>query len=206
MRRTTETTRILTTAALAIVVLAGCGSSISWMDDDEGDESRPVATTESQTNPYLKDMYDMVNGDLVTQAEIAADAKAQSTLTPDPSTNLRYALVLATPGHSDSNPLVAQSMLRELLAQTELLTTTEIELATIHLKEVEARMVLGSETSRLRSENARAATTEEAAVAERIARIEAENGRLRDSLNDAEQKLEAITSIERSVRDQSGSE
>ena len=64
--------------------------------------------------------------------------------------------------------------------------------------------MLDSEARRLRSENSRAATTEAAAINQRLARIEAENRQLRQSLADAEAKLEAITSIERSIREQSG--
>ena len=45
-------------------------------------------------------------------------------------------------------------------------------------------------------------TTEEQAVAQRIARVESENKQLRRSLEEAEQKLDAITSIERSIREQ----
>ena len=45
-------------------------------------------------------------------------------------------------------------------------------------------------------------STEDAAIAQHIATVEAENRRLRRSLEEAESKLEAITSIERSVRDQ----
>lgn len=137
-----------------------------------------------------------------TQAEIYADARAAAELTPNPSTRLRYALVLATAGHSGTNPSEAQAIFRDLLARTELMTPGEIKLATIHLRSVEARIMLGAETNRLRSENTLAATTEEAAVAQRIATVEAENRRLRQSLAEAEAKLEAITSIERSIRGQ----
>jgi hypothetical protein len=47
-----------------------------------------------------------------------------------------------------------------------------------------------------------AATTEGAAVQQRLATAEAENRRLREALTDAEEKLDAITSIERSIREQ----
>ncbi len=60
---------------------------------------------------------------------------------------------------------------------------------------------------RLRAENTRATTTEEAAVeaamARRMAHLEAENRRLRQSLADAESKLDALSAIERSLREQS---
>ena len=47
-----------------------------------------------------------------------------------------------------------------------------------------------------------AAITEEKAIARRIATVESENRRLRRSLEEAEQKLDAITTIERSLREQ----
>ena len=47
-----------------------------------------------------------------------------------------------------------------------------------------------------------AARTEEAAINQHLASVEAENRRLRRELDDAEDKLEAITLIERSIRAQ----
>ena len=80
-------------------------------------------------------------------------------------------------------------MLRELREQTELLTPAEIALAEIQLKEVDerVRLTLASRAS-------------EQATKRRIAAAEVENRRLRSELADAEGKLEAITSIERSIR------
>jgi len=61
---------------------------------------------------------------------------------------------------------------------------------------------LSSETRRLRASTDRAQRTEAAAVNQRLATVEAENRRLRRELEDAEDKLDAITSIERSIRAQ----
>ena len=96
----------------------------------------------------------------------------------------------------------AQNQLRELLAQTELMTQAEISLATIYLKSTEELMVLDSEARRLRASSDSAQRTEDAAINQRLATVEAENRRLRRELEDAESKLEAITSIERSIRQQ----
>jgi small-conductance mechanosensitive channel len=93
-------------------------------------------------------------------------------------------------------------MLREILAQKELMTPAEIALATIHLRSVERLIVLNAETRRLRASTSRAAETREAAAAQRLADVEAENRRLRRELEEALQKLDAITSIERSIREQ----
>ena len=67
---------------------------------------------------------------------------AAATLTPDPSTQLRYALVLATPGHAAADPETGASMLRELLAQTEMMTQSEVALATVYLKNADERLLL----------------------------------------------------------------
>ena len=48
----------------------------------------------------------------------------------------------------------------------------------------------------------RAAQTREDAVNQRIATVEDENRRLKRELQDAQDKLDAITSIERSIREQ----
>jgi uncharacterized protein YlxW (UPF0749 family) len=93
-------------------------------------------------------------------------------------------------------------MLREVLAQRELLTPAEISLAAIHLNNVKRFIVANSEARRLRESTSQAARTEEQAISQRLARVEAENRRLRNELEDAEAKLEAITSIERSIREQ----
>ena len=155
---------------------------------------------------YLTTGDELATGDPATQAEIFADARSSATITPGPSTRLRYALVLATPGHAETDSAAAQRLFRKLLAETELLTPTEIALATIHLDIVEARLVLDAEARRLRDENSRAASTENAAVARRIAAVEAENRQLSQSLADALAKLEALSAIERSMRQQAENE
>lgn len=189
---------------LMVVMTAGCAQTKDWLTG-----KRTAKATENvilgapAADQYIQEMYELASGDPATQAEIYADAESAAKLTPGPSTRLRYALILATPGHSGSDPQEAQGIFRELLSRTELMTPAETALATIHLKSVEQQIVLGTEARRLRSENTRAATTEEDAIAQRIARVESENRQLRRSLEEAEEKLEAITSIEKSIREQS---
>lgn len=183
--------------------LAGCASFSDWLHrDDPGDAQMPPIGSDLDSS-YLADMFQMTSGDPATQAEIYADAEATARLTPTTSSRLRYALVLATPGHAGSDPARAQDILRGLLSEAQLLTPTELSLATIHLGQVEERLTLNAETRRLRAENSRAESSEERAVAQRIAAIEDENRQLRQSLAEAQEKLEAITSIERSIREQS---
>jgi hypothetical protein len=191
------------TMVILIAVTAGCAQTNDWLKGRRTAKAvDPIILGAPEAESYLSEIYELVNGDPFTQVEIFSDARSAATLTPDPSSRLRYALVLAAPGHAETDPQQAQSLFRELLSRTELMTPAEIALATIHLKDVEERLVLDAEARRLRAENARAATTEQRAVSQRIGTVEAENRRLRQQLSDAEQKLEAITSIERSIREQ----
>ena len=205
-QRLTTPTKQLIAATLIAVVMPGCSQTRGWLDAVRGPES---PTTYEQAVPgapgaddYLAELSGLSSDDPALQAEIFADSQAAARLTPNPSTELRYALVLATPGHPESDPQEAQSMLRELMAQPALLTPAEIALATIYLKSTEELILLNSETRRLRASTDRAERTEAAAINQRLTTVEAENRRLRQALEEAEDKLEAITSIERSIRQQ----
>lgn len=202
----TTTTKRLVAAAMIAVLLSGCSQTKGWLNSVGGSDSdasdEPVIPGAPAADEYLTELSDLSLDDPALQAEIFADSQAAAQLAPSPSTTLRYALVLATPGHPGSDPQQAQSILRELMTQTALMTPAEVALATIYLKSSEQLILLGSEARRLRASTDRAQRTEDAAINQRLATVEAENRRLRQDLEDAESKLEAITSIEQSIRQQ----
>lgn len=188
---------------LIVTVVASCTQTTDWLKGRRTAKANDtIILGAPEADSYLQELYDLAAGDPARQAEIFADAESAALLTPSPNTELRLALVLATPGHPESNPENAESMLREVLAQTELLTPAEISLATIHLNNVARFIVANAEARRLRESSSRAARTEEQAISQRLSTVEAENRRLRLELEAAEEKLEAITSIERSIREQ----
>ena len=196
--------RQLTVIAVVVAMSAGCAKTSDWLKGRRTAEASddPIILGAPDANIYLNELYELAAGDPATQAEIFADAESGHTLTPGPSTDLRFALVLATPGHSESDAERAQSMLRELLTRTELLTPAEVALATIHLNSVEQVIVVESEARRARSQTSRQARSQQEATNSRLANVEAENRRLRQELEEAEAKLEAITTIERDIREQ----
>jgi len=186
-----------------IATMASCTQTTDWLQGRRTAKANdPIILGAPEANSYLNELYDLTAGDPARQAEIFADAESGALLTPGPNTELRFGLVLATPGHPESNPEKAQSILREVLAQAALLTPAEVSLATIHLNNVERFIVSNAEARRLRDSTSRTARTEEQAISQRLASVEAENRRLRQELAAAEDKLEAITSIERSIREQ----
>lgn len=202
-RGLTERARRIALIAAMMATMAGCAQVNDWLKGNRTARAdSPVILGAPEAEVYLRELQDLAAGDPATQAEIFADAESGAMLTPGPNTQLRFALVLATPGHSESNPEQAERLLREVLAQTELLTPAEISLATIHLNNVERFIIVNAEARRLRNSSSRAAQTEELAINQRLSNVEAENRRLRRDLEEAESKLEAITSIERSIREQ----
>ena len=206
MHKLRMTTRICLLALATLVLLSGCGTTArisDWLSgDDESASDEAVIIGAPDAESYLAELYELASGDARRQAAIYEDASAAARLTPGPSSKLRLALVLATPGHADSDPGRAVTLLREVLNQEPLLTSAELSLATIYLAGAERLSTATGEVARLRDASARAARSEEQQAAQRIAAIQAENARLREQLAEAEEKLEAITSIERSIREQ----
>ena len=190
-------------ALLAMLVTSACETTSNWLKGRRTADPEDVIIDAPQANQYLNELQELASGDPATQAEIYADAEAAATLTPNPQTKLRYALVLATAGHPGTNTLESQKVLRDLQTQADMMTSAESALATIYLNNVENRIVIESELRRLRSSTSRAASTEQAAIERRISTVESENRRLRESLADAEATIEALSAIERSIRAQS---
>ncbi|HNP63110.1 MAG TPA: hypothetical protein PKH39_04195 [Woeseiaceae bacterium] len=183
-------------------MLPACGQTTNWLKgriSDRSDKGEILGAP--AIDVYVQELGKIAAGDPAAQAEIYADAHAAASLTPSPSTNLRLGLVLAIPGHPESNPQEAQRLLREVLTQTVLLTPAEVSMATIHLNSVERQIVADAEVRRMRASTSRVTQTQEQAISQRLATVEAENRQLRRELEEAEAKLEAITSIERSIRE-----
>ena len=196
----------MVTALAATLLLSGCGMTAKVGDwfrgDGDGEYSGAVIIGAPDAETYLAELYQLTSGDARQQADIYDDASAVAKLTPGPSSTLRLALVLATPGHAQSDPGRAVTLLNEVLEQEPLLTAAELSLATVYLANAERLAAATGEVARLRDASARASRAEQQTSARRIAAVEAENERLRNELAEAEQKLEAITSIERSIREQ----
>ena len=147
-------------------------------------------------------MSSLPQGDPARQAELFEAAKEAAALTPTTSNKLRYAMALATPGYSGSDPVAAQRQLSELLARPETLLPIERSLASVELKEVEQRLILQAEIKRARDDAAQDDTHDKLqATTHRLMAELDENVKLRKALEEALAKLEAVAHIERSIND-----
>jgi hypothetical protein len=195
--------RILAPCALAAALLCGCGSTGIY----QGHRSTAAPVSDefpADVNPIIATLQlisELPQRDPAGQAELFQAAKNAAELTPTTSNKLKYALALATPGHSGSDPVAAQRHLAELLAKPENLLPIERFLAQSQLQQVERQLVLGTENQRLRDDAPREARDKLAVVNRRLSAETDENAKLRKELDDARAKLEAVTHIERSIND-----
>ncbi len=192
-----------------LFVLVGCSTGGLF----GGGEANEVATPQRESansSPalnaqglavYLETMQALVQGDRVLQAEVFRGVQQAVEIAPTTTNRLKLALALASPGHASSDPLQAQRQLAELLAAQDALLPEERILATIHLKEVEQRLILDAESARLQQDGSAELARQSEENARRLQAIQVENQRLRAELEDAQEKLEAIAVIERSIRE-----
>jgi hypothetical protein len=136
------------------------------------------------------------------QAELLAAARTSYERAPQGGAQLRYALLLATPGHPGRDAPKAQSLLRQLVAQPETLVPIERAVALIELAQLDRELGLKADNDRIQSEIQRGEHERVAAAAQRRLQVELdENAKLRRQLEDAQAKLDAIANIERNLTD-----
>ena len=100
---------LLSACAQTKHVMASMGRSSEPSDD-------AVVLGAPDAEQYLRELQDFAIGDPRSKQRYLCRRTVESTLTPGPQTNLRYALILATPGHTGFDPEMAQTMLRERAA------------------------------------------------------------------------------------------
>lgn len=190
-------------ALLALVALAGCESPAFKRDHERPISPAPdrAAASASVLTEYLELLQKLVQSAPAEQAEMLATTQREYELAPTPSHQLRYALVLAAPGHSATNLPEAQLLLRELMATPETLLPAERALAFLEAQKVDSQLTLAAENRRLQSTVSREDREKLAALNKRLQTETDENARLRKELEEAHAKLDAIANIERSLNE-----
>jgi hypothetical protein len=196
----------------AIVAVAGCSAGGSLFGGPpragtpvaagEGTDSASRESGGADTGTlsvYFDLMLRLADDDPLTQAEAFNTARDAWDYAPTITTNkLRYALALAVPDHPGSDPAAAANLLRELIANGDILREERM-LAQIQLRQAERLEVLEANAAELRSLAASNEAARSAESAATIRRLEAEIANLRSELEDAMGMLDAITSIEESI-------
>jgi hypothetical protein len=187
--------RFILLAALAVAV-TGCGSMPLKRDSQALPSVDRNSTEATVIAAYLDTCLKLARGTPAEQAEILATTQNDYTAAPTPSRVLRYAMVLSTPNHAGSDPVVAQRLLREVLANPETLLPAERALAFLQLQQVDRQQSLQADVRRLQQGAERTANERIAQLTKRLTTESEENTRLKKALADAQAKLDAIANIE----------
>jgi hypothetical protein len=164
----------------------------------------PAQISASGLRAYLDTMEGLSAPDAARQADVFYEVQREYTRAPTTATTLRYAVALATPGHPASSPQEGKKLLETMLATPERMTPEERTFAAVLLHETNARLKLEAENRRLLAtldDRSRSQANSDKRVQAQID----ENARLRRALAEAEQKLNAIKEIERSIIERSPS-
>ena len=203
--RVTVTHRLAATVTLVTTLTVGGCTPDLFQHDHPTQNTPPVVNRAVASSTVLADdlqlLQTLVQGTPSDQAEIVATAQRDYETAPTPSRQLRFALILATPGHPGTDLPRAQRLLRELMANPEMLMASERSLAFLELQQIDDHLTLEGETRRLQSDAVRADRERLANVNHRLQLETDENVRLRKELEEARAKLDAIANIERSLNE-----
>jgi hypothetical protein len=180
---------------VAASLLAGCKSVDDWSGLKRRKDTTPVALTDDGqiVANYLQTLDRLGRGGTAEQAEII-EATRNAYLSTQK--RLRYAFVLAVPGHAASDPAGARALLGEALATPETMLPSERALADLMVRDLDARLSLTRENETLRSGTSAQDDNRIADLNRRLQAETAEKDRLRRELERAEAKLEAIATLE----------
>jgi len=161
----------------------------------------PAAASSTVLGEHLQLLQRLLQAPAAEQAEIVAAAQREYDSAPTPSRELKLALILGTPGHPAADLPKAQGLLRELMANPEMLLPGERALAFLQLSQIDDHLTLETENRRLQAEAVRADKERVASANHRLQTEMDENARLRKELEEARAKLDAIANIERSLNE-----
>ena len=194
-------------AAFSVLVALAFATSGCGLVDQLAPEPAPVphpvvGTTMSSVNIYLETMDGLGSADPVRQADVFYEVEREFTRAPTTTSTLRYAVALVTPTHPATSPSEGKRLLETLLATPERMTQEERTLAAVLLHETDVRLKLEAENRRL-LETLDDRSRSQANSDKRVQAQVEENARLRRALAEAQQKLDAIKEIERSIIERS---
>jgi hypothetical protein len=169
--------------------------------NDNVAEDRDAAAALVMGNTF-QTMQRLSQAPAAEQAELLAAARAGYERSPQGGAQLRYALLLSTPGHPGRDAPKAQMLLRQLVAQPETLVPIERAVALVQLTQLDRELGLKADNDRMQADAQRGDHERAMAAAQRRLQAELdENAKLRKQLEDAQAKLDAVANIERNLTD-----
>ena len=189
---------------IAILLIAGlvataCQTDAERVTTGSLPESPAAPSSGIPAATYLEALDGMAAGDAARQQATLLAARSAWQQAASPGNTLRYALVLGTPGHDDSNPLEASRLLNTLLATPGHLSPDEARLASAFQREFTARVSQYADLARARLESEAQMRAVEAEAQSRLDAMAADLTRVRRERDTIQEKLDAITDIEKTL-------
>lgn len=182
--------------AASLALLAGCQNVGSV--PAEVPAASPGEVDATLVADQLRTLQRLTVATPIEQGVMVEEARLNFVAVPTAQHGLHYALLLATPGHEGFDPVAANALLAQLLAEPDALSAPERDLAQLVRHDlgellslqaqVEARQAVGAD-----------ATQRLSAAEQRNQALASENARLRQELELATRKLEAIAELEKAL-------
>lgn len=195
---------LLLALSVSGVIAAGCQSAPQPAPapppptDDTPSNDRDLAAAMVMADTF-QNMQRLTQAAPAEQAEIVSAARNAYQRAPRGETQLRYALLLATPGHPARDAATAQKLLRELAAQPEALVPIERAVVMVELAQLDHELDLAAVNQQLQAAALRTDQQRSAADQRRLEVAEDENARLRRQVEADQAKLNAIATIEKNL-------
>jgi len=191
---------------VCLSLTAGCSLLEDWPARDDQHATQPTGTSPEAELlfEYLDTLERLEEGSQSAQAELVEEVSRAAIHDPTTSNLLRHAIVLAAPGHVGSDPEQARVRLGELLAVKERLLPSESALASLMYRDVNARLALERENALLQDRRDTASDQKARDLRRQLESQRSENARLRQQLEEALAKLEAVAALERSLAERDG--
>jgi hypothetical protein len=193
---------------LVVLVLASACSTLSRLgpSNPTAGPVTPAVDRDTQVAAVLADtiqtMQRLAAGSPAEQAEIVTSARQAHERAPGGSAQLRYALMLATPGHASRDAAQARQLLRALSAQPESLAPVERAINQLEQAQLDRELGRVGDNERLQAIVLNNDNQEHLAAANRRLQSTLEdNGRLRHQVEELQAKLDAVANIERSLNE-----
>jgi hypothetical protein len=195
--------RHLAAALCAWLALAAGCDSLGGLSNSHPAAGRPNEGVDRDTQvavllaDTIQSLQRLSTGSPTEQAEIVTAARQSYERAAGGSAQLRYALVLATPGQPGRDPQQARVLLRELAARPETLAPVERALGQFELAQLDRELGLISDNERLQAIVTHSVDQDRLAAANRRLQTELDdNAKLRHQLDEAQAKLDTIANIE----------
>lgn len=190
---------------LVSTLLAGCAGLVRREAGDSQPTQAAASLDDAQkVAAHLATLSRLDAGSPALQAAITEKARLDFVNSPTSSHELHYALILATPGHADTDLEGARQLLGSLLATPDRLSKSERALALVVFRDISRLQSARTQLEDLKAEQQRGEKAREAEAARRLQALSADNARLRKELQDAQTKLEAIAELEKALATRHG--